>query len=139
MSREQTPTRILIVDHDELSFEFFRTVATRLEELPPVELFHARDATEALALLESIAPDVVIMDDEQPEESELLIDSLAAAHPPVVYCAENLAQATRSVSHAEQVTCIERTESLEGVHQRLRVAAALGMQAVVERNSSSVH
>lgn len=139
MTRPQSATKILIVEQDDISFEFFRSLAEKLEELPPVELFHARDATEALALLESIAPDVLLIDDHSPEESELLLDSLASQHPPVVLCTEDLERATRSVAFDELVTCIERNESLEGLHQQLKIAAALGMQAVIERSAPSLH
>lgn len=139
MGHEQSVTRILIVEEDDISFEFCRSLADRLEELPPIELFHARDATEALALLESISPDVLVIDDEHPEESELLIDSLNAQHPPVVFCTEDVDKAIRVLTHAEHVTCIQRSESMEGVHQTLRVAAALGLQSLVEKSSLLLH
>ena len=139
MRNEQEVTRILIVEEDESSFEYCRTLADRLDELPPIELFHARDATEALALLESIAPDVLVIDDENPDESGLLMESLDSHTLPIVFCTENVDNAIRMLMDANHITCLQRTESLEGLHQTLRVAAALGMQASVEKNSPMIH
>lgn len=139
MDIDQEVTRILIVEEDESSFEFRRCLADKLEELPPIELFHARDATEALALIESLCPDVLVIDDDNPDESELLIDSLDPEHLPVVFCTENVDQAIRVLVGANDVTCIQRNESIEGLHQTLRVAAALGVQALVEKKSTSIH
>lgn len=139
MRNEKEVTRILIVEQDESSFEYCRTLAERLEELPPIELFHARDATDALALLESIAPDVLVIDDENPDESELLMESLDSDSLPIVFCTENVDNAIRSLMDANHITCLQRSESLESLHQTLRVAAAIGMQSLVEKNSPMIH
>ena len=128
MQFEGSPTRILIVDTDEASFEIRQCIAKALAELPPVELFHARDATEALAMLESLDPDVIVIDNDEPGESDLFIESLNGTHPPVVFCTYDQQEVTNEPSLDQQITYIQKCESLEGFHQTLKVAAALGLR-----------
>ena len=144
MQTEGSTTRILIVDSDETSFEIRQCIARALEELPPIELFHARDATEALALLETLAPDVVVIDDDEPGERDLFIDSLATDHPPIVLCTDDLcaeqSEAEGSVLQVDrEITYIPKSETLEGFHQTLKLAAAIGMKFTGEKENPTIH
>ncbi|MCB0323976.1 MAG: hypothetical protein KDD69_10395 [Bdellovibrionales bacterium] len=135
LQRDVPPTKILFIEHDEAAFQIRQCIARALLSLPPVELYHARDATEALSMLESLNPDVIVIDGEETEERELFIDSLSLNHPPIVVQTE--AQAS-SVCDSE-ITCIQKNDSLEGIHQTLTLAAALGEKFTGARVSGALH
>ena len=138
MGIQGSVTRILIVDSDEKSFEVRQCIARTLEQLPPVELFHARDATEALAMLESLTPDVIVIDEEEPAERDLFIDSLGVKHPPIVLCTESHSDSI-TMELDKEITYIPKTETLEGFHQTLQLAAAIGMKFTSEKDSHTIH
>ena len=144
MSNELPPTRILIVDSDDASFEIRQCIAQTLEKLPPVELFHARDATEALSMLERLCPDVILLDDNEPGEHDLFMDSLIGTHPPIVVCTESCSPSkttkAASVNSLDQeVTYLPKDESLEGVHLSLMKAAEIGIRSTNQRASKVMH
>jgi DNA-binding NarL/FixJ family response regulator len=122
------PTKILIVDHDEASFQVQQCIAKALANLPPVELYHARDATEALSMLDRLSPDVVVMDDEEPEEKDLLIDSLVSGHPPILLQTDENLPTPQNFNLDGEITRIPKSESLEGIHQTLMLAVAIGVK-----------
>lgn len=139
MQAEESLTRILIVDNNERMFEVRQCIARALTELPPIELFHARDATEALALLDSLAPDVVVLDSEEPGERDLFMDSLSSDHPPIVLCTESQSEDSITMEIDREVTYIPKSETLEGFHQTLKLAAAIGMKFTAEREPCTLH
>lgn len=137
---ESQPTKILFVEEDERSFEVRQCVARVLQALPPVQLFHAKDATEALSLLDQIRPDVIVLDGEVNEEKELFIDSLHGEHPPVVIRTEQDAQnCVSNFSLERAVNYIPKNESLEGIHQTLLLAAAIGHRNSTATPSKNIH
>ncbi len=138
MQIEGSITRILIIDSDETMFQVRQCMARALEELPPVELFHARDATEALALIETLAPDVIVIDDEEPGECDLFIDSLSTNHPPIVLCTEAQDDAV-TMELDREITYIQRSDTLDGFHQTLKLAAAIGMKFTSDSDSRTFH
>lgn len=115
-------TKILFIDSDEIAFQIRQCIVRALRELPPVELHHASDATEALSLLENIKPDVIVLDEEPVEESALFLDSLHGSHPPVVVQTVDEGKRTRQ---RPEVTYITKNDSLDGVHQTLLTATTL--------------
>lgn len=127
-------TKILFIDNDEMAFQVRQCMVRVLNQLPPVELFHANDATEALALLENLKPDVIILDDELAEERDLFLDSLTPKHPPVVVQTESEAKKAAR----KEVTYIEKNESLEGIHQTLLVATTLASKTAAGGDSGMV-
>lgn len=131
------PTKILFIDSDEAAFQIRQCVAQALSDLPPVELYHARDATEALAIMEKLQPDVVVLDEEEQGEKELFLDSLSINHPPIVMQVDEAEQA--ATKPQQEVTYVVRNESLEGIHETLMVAASLGVQFTGERALKVVH
>lgn len=136
---DSMPTKILIIDHDELSFQIQQCIAKALAKIPPVELYHAKDATEALAMMDNLRPDVVLIDDEEPEERNLFIDSLSRNHPPVlIQTSENFTQA-KNFTLQDEITRIPRSESLEGIHQTLMLAVAMGSKFTGCRISKAIH
>lgn len=121
-----TVTKILFIDNDETAFEVRQCMAKVIAALPPVELFHANDATEGLAMLENLKPDVVILDNELQEERDLFLDSLTANHPPIVIQTETPAPKGSN----KRYTYIPKSSSLEGIHQTLVVAANVATKTV---------
>lgn len=137
---ESQPTKILFVEEDERSFEVRQCVAKVLQALPPVQLFHAKDATEALHLLEQIRPDVIVLDGDGQEEKELFIDSLHGEHPPVVVRTEEEDKnIVKNFSLEKSVNYIPKNESLEGIHQTLLLAAAIGHRNSTTTPSKNIH
>ena len=123
MVSSQSTTKILFVDNDEHSFAIRQCIARALVELPPIELLHASDATEALSILEEYCPDVIVLDGDISEECALLLDSLSGEHPPIVFQTESPKEAL-SIRDSE-ITYIKKNESLEGLHKTLLVATSL--------------
>ena len=122
---QQQITRILFIDNDELSFEFRKCMARVINSLPPMELFHAHDATEALNMLESLHPDVVILDSDSREENSLFLDSLVGAHPPIVVLEDEVEKVTTRADDGD-IRYLKKNDSIEGIHQTLLVASELG-------------
>ncbi len=111
------------MDNDETSFQVGQCIAKVVSHLPPLELFHANDATEGLQLLENVKPDIIVLDSEFSEESELFAESLASNHPPILLQTEGPSK--KNILGALQVTPVPRCDSLEGLHQVLTLAASL--------------
>lgn len=126
----QQPTKVLFIDNDEVSFQFQKCMAQIIEGLPTLELFFAGDATEGLAMLDSLHPDVIILEHEDEREQQLFLDSLSALHPPVlVQSGEENQKTSRNLSSVNllsQINKIPRSDSLEAIHQKLILAARLG-------------
>lgn len=123
-------TRILFIDHDETAFQFRKCMAKVLGTLPQVELFHAADATEALLLLEQLQPDVIVIDDESPEERDLFLDSLTAVHPPIILQGDS--GSDQGYRGQREVTVLQREETLEDIHHTLMVAASVAFKIPAE-------
>lgn len=118
-------TKILFIDNDEMIFQIRQCMARVINQLPPVELFHASDATEGLQLMEQMKPDVVILDDDVPEERDLFLDSLSHIHPPIMVQVEQEMNQKRRGRGNKEVTYITKNDSLEGLHSTLLVATTL--------------
>lgn len=138
MSKDSVKTKILFIDSDENSFEFRKCMASVLTTLPPVELYHALDATEALGLLEAIAPDVVVIDGDFSEEAELFLDSLSSNHPPIVL-QTNASVIGRLRVEEELITRIEKNESVDGIHRMLKIASDIGLKSIENRHLQVYH
>jgi DNA-binding NarL/FixJ family response regulator len=123
MNRKESATRILFIFDDEASFQIWKCMANVIEQLPPVELFLALDATEGLSMLEYVHPDVVVIDNNMSEERDMFIDSLSTDHPPILIQVDDSSKLGNTF-HGKEVIYIERNGSLEGIHKTLLVAAS---------------
>jgi len=132
-------TKILFVDNDETSFQVRQCMAKVLSALPPVELFHARDATEALSMLDQLKPDVIVLDDDTPAERDLFIDSMVGNHPPIVLRSETREVLPKDFSLEKKITYIPKSESLDGIHQTLMLVTAIGVKATNHKLTGSIH
>ena len=115
-------TKLLFIDSDETSAEVWKCMAKVLESLPKFEFFHAADATEALTLMDTVKPDVIVLnlDDDDVDEKEAFIDSLYGQHPPVVIPNE---EEKNLIKDSERMIYLNDCESLDGIHKTLHAAA----------------
>lgn len=124
MKDKKPAMRILFLDQDEASFQIWKCMANVIEKLPPVELFHASDATEALMLLENVKPDVIVLDSDLEEEHVMFMDSIAETHPPIlIQVDEEGTQQQKSTD--DKVFYVTKTGTLEGIHKTLLVATSM--------------
>jgi chemotaxis response regulator CheB len=137
MDSESPTTKILFVDSDEISFQFRKCMAKVLSSLPPIELFHASDATEALGLLETLKPDVVVLDDELREENNLILDSIHNQHLPILMQSDK--KISKKNNSTGQITHVSKDESIEGIHQTLLIATKLCMQSASIKEAQHLH
>lgn len=140
MQEQFQATKILFIDNDETAFEVRQCMAKVLGSLPPVKLFHAKDATEALSMLDELKPDVVVLDDEQGAEKDLFMDSLHGVHPPIVVRSETHRPSPKEFRIDQSVTYIPKSDSLEGIHDTLVLITAIGVRATnVKGIANSMH
>ncbi len=134
MERKSTQTKILLLDDSEASFQIWQCIARALDGLPPLEMIHAIDATEALQKIEQAKPDVVVvnLDDELVEEKQVFMDSLFGHHPPIVV--PNDPQNSRS---SDKVIYVNSGESLDGIHKTLLAATAAATRGSATPTASS--
>lgn len=129
MPPEQS-TKILFVDESETSFQIWECVARALQGLPPLEFVYASDASDGLAKLDQVRPDVVMLNvDEHVDEARVFVESLHGAHPPVVVHA--LAETNIKPIDGE-IFVVDRGGSLEGMHKALLLATAAAHRAAVQ-------
>lgn len=137
-TRPNNSTRILFVDADERYFEFKKCIARVIADIPPVEMYHANDATEALRMMDEVKPDVIVLDDSVIEECDLFLDSLNQQHPPIVFQTE--ASKPELANDGEvSMTYLQKDESLAGIHQSLMQIAAVAQAAIIEQPLSQFH
>lgn len=127
------PTKILFIDNDEMSFEVRRCVVRVIKALPPVEIYHASDATEALEALERFNPDVVVADEDCEAELSLFLDALTAVNTPVLLQTNRRPQDV-SLSLRNKTTLIDKEDSIEGLRKTLLAAtSAVGCPTTLEK------
>ncbi len=114
-------TKILFIEEDSTAFEIRKCIAAVLEGIQPIELFHAKDATEGLELLDEVKPDVVVIEHEEKSEADLFMDGLHSNHPPVVVDQEDSNTDRKRCG----VTYLKKDGSLEGIHNLLKTARSL--------------
>lgn len=141
MSGYQDITKILFVDNDNLAFQIRQCAARAIFGLPPLELFHANDANEALATIEQIRPDVVVLDSKLSEEIEVLIDNLGGYLPSFIVQTDNatLEELESFQQLGAGVTCIANGNSLDSLHSMLLLAASIAQQKQDPGAASMLH
>lgn len=141
MEYQGPPTKLLFIDEDEGSFEVWQSLAQVLSTLPPLQFYHACDATDALAMIDTICPDVVVLnlDDDLEAERSVFVDSMYGDFPPVVVPLEDEMQFT---AENDKMIFLENCSSIEGIHKTLlaAVSAAKSKRKVCEEAiSAEVH
>lgn len=112
-------TKILIINEDESSFHLQQCVALALGKGSSIDMIYAKDASEALHLIEREAPDVILFNGEETEEADLLYESLSYDHPPVVFQTDEDLKLPKSDNNS--VRCIPQDETIEGIHETLQL------------------
>ncbi|MCC6221172.1 MAG: hypothetical protein IT291_08040 [Deltaproteobacteria bacterium] len=128
-------TRILFVDKDERSFQIWQCIAAAIQNLPPIELIHASNASHGLLMIGQIKPDCIVLNfgDEDHSELDTFLKNLLETHPPIIVQAEEEFFDTRR----ENVFFVEQSGSLESIHKTL--LAAIESTNNSSRKNSSCH
>jgi len=128
------PTKILFVDSDDALMQVWQCIAFALDGIPPVEFFHASDATDGLSMVEKCRPDVIILnlDDDLSEERDVFMESLYGQHPPVIVPTDEEQSETRK---DEKVIYVTRGGTLDGIHRALLVATSAAHRAAIKADS----
>ncbi len=130
-------TKVLFFDNDETSFQFRQCMARVLNQIPPVELLHAKDATEALKVLDASEIDVVVIDADIKDELEFFLENLKLGHPPIVLRTDT--KPNPADYSVQGITFIKKNESLAGVHQTLLIAATVAAKSAQPEAGYSYH
>ena len=131
LSMNENKTRVLVVDHDEASFQVRKCIASVSSGLGSLELIYARDASEALMIIDRKAPDVILFNaDENVEEFELLIENLEGGHPPIVLQGdfEQL-----KLPKEESIKRIPNDESIDAIHETLMLVGSIANNPIAPR------
>jgi hypothetical protein len=133
-------TKILVVDSDEASFQIRKCIASVSTVLPMIDLIYAHDASEALLLIDTHKPDVILFNSDDPLEVDLLLESLSYDHPPVVFQSDgDLQLPTCLAGDDENITFIPNDDTLEGIHDTLELVIAIGEKFAGHKPSASIH
>ena len=132
-------SRILIVDHDETAFQVRKCIAAVSAGLSGIELLYARDASEALAIIEKKQPHAVLFStDENNDEAELLIDSLSSGHPPIVIQGDQSLD-NLHIPEPDHIKKIPNDDSLDSIHATLRLLNSLAERFSGTDTKSALH
>ncbi len=121
-------TKILFVETDEVSFQFRKCMAQVIASLPPFELVHAKDATEALELIDRDGADVLVVDDELSDELSLIIDSLGNSNIPILLQSD--VESLENYDRKLNITVIPKEESIDHFHRTLLAATEVNLDKV---------
>lgn len=121
---ENSITKILFMDSDEMAFAIRQCIARAITSLPPVELFHVTRASDALDALESICPDVLVIDDSCLTEFEILLENYQYDHPPILLQSDNPTTQIDKLSDIK-INYIEKSASLDGLRRTIVAATDL--------------
>lgn len=123
LSMNENKTRVLVVDHDEASFQVRKCIASVSSGLCSLELIYAKDASEALMIIDRKIPDVILFNaDENVEEFELLIESLDSEHPPIVLQGDF---DQLQLPKTESIKRIPNDESIDSIHETLMLVGSI--------------
>ena len=131
------PTKILFVDSDDALMQVWQCIAFALDGIPPVEFFHATDATDGLSMVEKCRPDVIILnlDEDLSEERDVFMESLYGQHPPVIVPTDEEYSAQKK---DDKVIYVTRGGTLDGIHKALLVATSAAQRSEA-KTPSAVH
>jgi len=131
LNMDENKTRVLVVDHDEASFQVRKCIASVSSGLCSLELIYARDASEALMIIDRKIPDVILFNaDENVEEFELLIESLEGEHPPIVLQGDF---DQLKLPKTESIKRIPNDESIDAIHETLMLVGSFAKNPSLPR------
>ncbi len=139
MKEAKNTTKILIIDNDQTSFQVQECVAKALGTLKNIELIHAADVTEALSMIDKQIPDAILCSDEDHGEKSLLLDAVGRSHPPILFQTADKNHFKKKQSLEQDIMYVPQYETLEGIHQLLTLAAAMGEKHMGIRTTRAIH
>ena len=120
-------TKILFVESDVVSFQFRKCMAQVIQSLPPFELVHAKDAAEALEIIESGKADVLVVDDELSDELHVIVDSLDLSDLPILV--QSNCELDRQLTTSQlNITVIPKEDTIDHLHRTLLAATEVRLQ-----------
>jgi len=132
-------TKILVIEGDQTNFQVRKCIAQALGLNPSVELFHAQDVTEGLSFIDKMDPDAIIFSEDDTQEKEFLLESIGHSHAPLIMQTEDPKYFEKKQSIEENVMYVPFYDTLEGMHQVIILAAALGEKFEGKKSSRAVH
>lgn len=139
MREVQKTTKILVIEGDQMNFQVRKCIAQALGLQTSVELVHAPDVTEGLKMIDKINPDAIIFSEEDVLEKEFLLESVGHTHPPIILQTEDPSYFKKKQSIEENIMYVPFYDTLEGMHQIIVLAAALGEKFEGVKTSKALH
>jgi len=134
MDQEITATKIVFIESDEVSFQFRQCMAGVMQSLPEIELFLAKNADEALELIENNSADVLVVDDELTDDLQVIIDNQNLVNIPIILQSDEEELSLQTFPEST-ITILPKEESIEEIHQTLRVAHDLSQSGIELRET----
>jgi len=116
-------TTILFIDSDEASFRYRLSVADQSSALADVDLLLATNSEEALEILETQRPDVLIVSDELMDDYNFLAEFCEFQNIPVIVQSDSKEELDLAPLAVHTVTT--REVSQEEIHQTLSLAVSM--------------
>lgn len=139
MRDETRSTKILVIEGDQTNFQVRKCIAQALGLNPTVELVYAHDVTEGLRLMDKLLPDAIIFSEDDILEKDFLLESIGHDHPPIVLQTEDPKYFKKKQSLEENIMYVPFYDTLEGMHQVIVLAAALGEKFDSGKRSRALH
>lgn len=131
--------KILIVDQDETAFQVRKCIASVSAGLIGIELLYARDASEAISIIEKKLPHAVLLSTEDgSDEAELLIDNLSTGHPPILIQGDESLDKLH-IPEPNNIKKIPNDDSIDSIHQTLKLLIALAETFTGNSNMTNLH
>lgn len=132
-------TKILVIEGDQTNFQVRKCIAQALGLNPAIELVYAQDVTEGLRLIDKLSPDAIIFSEEDKLEKDFLLESVGNIHPPIIFQTEDPSHFKKKQSLEENIMYVPFYDTLEGMHQVIVLAAALGEKFESGKTSRALH
>lgn len=132
-------TKILVIEGDQTNFQVRKCIAQALGLNPTVELVYAQDVTEGLKIMDKLSPDAIIFSEEDTLEKDFLLESVGNIHPPIIMQTEDPNYYKKKQSLEDNIMYVPFYDTLEGMHQVIVLAAALGEKFEGKKTSRALH
>ena len=138
MKKETFPTgRVLFVEEDIAAFQILECLVKVLQNIHPIELFHASDASDALSRFSKIHPHVIVMNNESYEDIELLKDNIINENASLVLFRNIDEQDNNKKQKSDtNIVFLPRSETLEEIHNNLIILSSLATKKTMEHHNN---
>ena len=130
-------TTVLYVDKDETLFHIKSCIAKALTILGQVNLLYAKDIYQALVVMETAKPDVVVLESALEDK---YIDLLEQPHNvPLIIIETEEPEKLKLNSVNRKVIYVLKSSNLEGIHQELLIVTSHCQKKQKEQPEASLH